>query len=189
MIPAQRASASFTATFRRSTSGSTDWAAATINTPVVNGDHISTGQNARAEIQLDHANILRMSRSVHRQCREPVAHADATSDRAGPGELRSLEEQRSRMWRLKRPMLPFTRRWARAVTASWSTPTAKRSLTCARAPRKFPRRREARVVERDQRITIQGNADNAQYQVSGAPGRDDWDKWNSDRDHTIESAR
>src|SRR4029077_2131308 len=41
--------------------GSTDWAAATLNTPVVNGDHISTGQNARAEIQLDHANILRMS--------------------------------------------------------------------------------------------------------------------------------
>jgi hypothetical protein len=27
----------------------------------VNGDHLSTGQNARAEIQLDHANILRMS--------------------------------------------------------------------------------------------------------------------------------
>src|SRR6202790_3905119 len=42
-------------------SGSTDWAAATVNTPVVSGDHISTGQNARAEIQLDHANILRLS--------------------------------------------------------------------------------------------------------------------------------
>ncbi len=44
-------------------------------------------------------------------------------------------------------------------------------------------------VERDQRITIQGNADNAQYQISGAPGSDDWDKWNSDRDHMIESAQ
>ena len=44
-------------------------------------------------------------------------------------------------------------------------------------------------VTRDQRITIQGNADNAQYQISGAPGRDDWDRWNSDRDHTIESAQ
>jgi len=44
------------------------------------------------------------------------------------------------------------------------------------------------VVQHDQRITIQGNADNAQYQVSGSPGRDDWDRWNSDRDHMIESA-
>ena len=43
-------------------------------------------------------------------------------------------------------------------------------------------------VEKDQRITIQGNADNAQYQVSDAPGKDDWDKWNSDRDHVITSA-
>src|SRR3974390_2773362 len=40
--------------------GSNDWAAATLNTPVVSGDHISTGPNARTEIQLDHANILRM---------------------------------------------------------------------------------------------------------------------------------
>src|ERR1700722_15328394 len=42
-------------------SGSPDWEAATVNTPVINGDHISTGQNARAEIQLDHANVLRLS--------------------------------------------------------------------------------------------------------------------------------
>jgi hypothetical protein len=44
-------------------------------------------------------------------------------------------------------------------------------------------------VERDQRITIQGTADSAQYQVSGAPGRDDWDKWNGDRDRVIEGAQ
>jgi hypothetical protein len=44
-------------------------------------------------------------------------------------------------------------------------------------------------VQRDQRITIQGTADAAQYQVSGAPGRDDWDRWNGDRDRTIEGAQ
>jgi hypothetical protein len=43
-------------------------------------------------------------------------------------------------------------------------------------------------VEKDQRITIEGNADSAQYQVSNAPSKDDWDKWNSDRDHAITSA-
>ena len=42
-------------------SNSSDWAAATLNTPIVNGDHISAGNNSRAEIQLDHANILRLS--------------------------------------------------------------------------------------------------------------------------------
>src|SRR6202158_6344828 len=40
---------------------SSEWVAATLNTPVVNGDRISTGKRSRAEIQLDHANVLRMS--------------------------------------------------------------------------------------------------------------------------------
>src|SRR5712671_6747259 len=42
-------------------SDSSEWVAATLNTPVVNGDHVSTGKRSRAEIQLDHANTLRMS--------------------------------------------------------------------------------------------------------------------------------
>ncbi len=42
-------------------SDSSDWVAGTLNTPVVTGDHISTGKRSRAEVQLDHANILRMS--------------------------------------------------------------------------------------------------------------------------------
>ena len=42
-------------------SDSSEWVAATLNTPVVTGDRVSTGKNSRGEIQLDHANILRLS--------------------------------------------------------------------------------------------------------------------------------
>ncbi len=38
-----------------------DWVAAALNTPVVAGDKVSTGQNALSELQLDYANILRLS--------------------------------------------------------------------------------------------------------------------------------
>ncbi|HEV2729025.1 MAG TPA: FecR domain-containing protein, partial [Terriglobales bacterium] len=38
-----------------------DWAAAALNQPLVAGDSISTGDNSKAELQLDHANILRLS--------------------------------------------------------------------------------------------------------------------------------
>src|SRR5439155_14340597 len=37
-----------------------DWAAAALNQPLVGGDRISTGDNSRAELQLDHANVLRL---------------------------------------------------------------------------------------------------------------------------------
>ena len=35
-----------------------------MNTPVEPGDRVSTGQDARAELQLDYANVLRMSNNV-----------------------------------------------------------------------------------------------------------------------------
>src|SRR5208282_5744782 len=37
-----------------------DWSAATLNQPVMNGDKVSTGVGARAEVQLDYANVLRL---------------------------------------------------------------------------------------------------------------------------------
>jgi hypothetical protein len=40
---------------------SADWVAAAQNTPVMPGDKVSTGQDALSELQLDYANILRLS--------------------------------------------------------------------------------------------------------------------------------
>ncbi len=37
--------------------------------------------------------------------------------------------------------------------------------------------------------TVAEPAEEAQYKISAAPDRDDWDRWNSDRDHMIHSAR
>ena len=38
-----------------------DWSAAQLNAPLMTGDKVSTGDKARAEVQLDYANILRIS--------------------------------------------------------------------------------------------------------------------------------
>ena len=38
-----------------------DWGNTSINAPLVRGDQVATGENARAEIQLDYANILRLA--------------------------------------------------------------------------------------------------------------------------------
>src|ERR1700748_927211 len=38
-----------------------DWSTAALNTPLVRGDQVATGDKSHAEIQLDHANILRLS--------------------------------------------------------------------------------------------------------------------------------
>src|ERR1035438_922738 len=41
-----------------------DWAAAALNQPLVAGDRISTGDSSQAELQLDHANILRLGNNA-----------------------------------------------------------------------------------------------------------------------------
>src|SRR5580700_7288162 len=41
-----------------------EWVATTLNTPIVAGDRVSTGQSSRAELQLDWANILRLSENA-----------------------------------------------------------------------------------------------------------------------------
>src|ERR1700686_1750354 len=41
-----------------------DWAAAALNQPLVGGDRISTGDNSKAELQLDHANIFRLGNNA-----------------------------------------------------------------------------------------------------------------------------
>ncbi len=168
-------------------SGSNDWAAATLNTPVVNGDHVSTGQNARAEIQLDHANILRMSdqstanvvslarNQMQIQIGQGLVNYDVLKNNDSGAEIETPNvairpQMGEGSYRILVNSDNETIVDVRRGSAEISTPQGRT------------------VVQHDQRITIQGNADSAQYQVSGAPGRDDWDKWNGDRDHVIESA-
>jgi len=170
-------------------SGSADWAAATVNTPVVNGDHISTGQNARAEIQLDHANVLRLSdqttanvvtlspKQMQLQIGQGLANYDVFKNNEANVEIDTpnvaihpaMGEEGS--YRILVNSDSETIIDVRKGSAEISTPQGSTR------------------VERDQRITVQGNADSAQYQVSGAPGRDDWDRWNGNRDRTMEEAQ
>lgn len=168
--------------------GSSDWAAATLNTPVVNGDHISTGKNSRAEIQLDYANVLRMSdestanvvnlspTQIQLQVGQGLVNYDIVKNSDANIEIdtpnvavRPAAGEGS--YRIQVNSDGETIVDVRKGSAEISTPQG------------------STTVNRDQRITIEGNADNAQYQISGAPGRDDWDKWNADRDHVIESAK
>jgi len=170
-------------------SGSNDWAAATINTPVVNGDHISTGQNARAEIQLDHANILRLSD----QSTANVVSLSRTQMQLQVGQgLANYEVYKNNQANIEidtpnvaiHPAMGEEGSYRILVNSDGETIVDVRKGSAEISTPQGSTR-----VERDQRITIQGTADSAQYQVSGAPGKDDWDRWNGDRDRVIEGAQ
>jgi hypothetical protein len=168
--------------------GSNDWVAATINTPVVNGDHVSTGQNARAEIQLDHANILRLSD----QSTANVVGLSRTQMQLQIGQgLANYEVFKNNEANIEidTPNVAIRPQMGEGSYRILVNSDGETIVDVRKGSAEVSTPQGSTRVARDQRITIQGNADSAQYQVSGAPGRDDWDKWNGDRDRSIEGAR
>src|SRR5207249_7028603 len=43
-------------------------------------------------------------------------------------------------------------------------------------------------VKKNEMVTVRGT-DSPEYQVAAAPGRDEWDQWNKQRDHDIRDAQ
>ncbi len=162
--------------------GSADWIAATINTPVVTGDHVSTGQNASAEIQLDHANVLRLSD----QSTANIVNLSRTQMQLQVGQgLANYEvfKNNEASVEIDTPNVAIRPDMGEGSYRIQVNSDDETIIDVRKGSAEISTPQGSTKVGRDQRITIQGTADNAQYQVSGAPGRDDWDKWNSDRDH------
>ena len=169
-------------------SDSSEWSAATVNTPVVIGDHVSTGKRSRAEIQLDHANVLRMSdestanivnlsrTQIQLQVGQGLVNYDVMKGSEADVEIDTPNVA-------IHPQMNNEGSYRILVNSDGETIVDVRKGSV-----EISTPQGSTQVERDQRITIQGNADNAQYQVAAADTRDEWDKWNSDRDHAIESA-
>jgi uncharacterized protein DUF6600/FecR-like protein len=168
-------------------SDSSDWVAATLNTPVVSGDHVSTAQDARAEIQLDHANILRMSgqttanvvsltrNQMQVQVGQGLVNYDVLRNNDSGAEIDT-------------PNVAIRPQMGEGSYRILVNSDNETIVDVRRGSAQISTPQGSTIVQHDQRITIQGNADNAQYQVSGAPSRDDWDRWNGDRDNVIEKA-
>jgi hypothetical protein len=162
-----------------------DWGAATVNTPVVAGDHISTGTRSRAEVQLDYANILRMDERAN------VKIAELSRTRA---QIQVVEG-----------LVNYTVLKGSEADVEIDTPNVAirpgagegsyRILVIDDQTHVIVRKGEVEVttpqgstrVKQDQQIDVRGR-DNPEFQIVDAPGRDDWDKWNKDRDQQIRDA-
>jgi hypothetical protein len=162
-----------------------DWVAVTPNTPVASGDRVATGQKGRAEVQLDAADVLRMSdnatvklANLNRtniqvqigqglvtynvlkgaQAASEIDTPNAAVHPDGPGEYRVLVNSDAE-----------TQVIVREGSADISTPQGSTH------------------VDQGQLITVAGT-DNPEYKTASAPGRDEWDSWNNDRNHRISGA-
>jgi hypothetical protein len=162
-----------------------EWSAATLNTPLVRGDIVATGDRSRAEIQLDFANILRLS--AHSQAKI----ADLTHSRIqvqiGEGYVSysvfkgneadveidtpnvAVHPLREGRYRIQVNSAEESEVIVREGEAEITTPQG------------------STTVHEGELITIRG-VDNPEYKVTNAPGSDEWDRFNKDRDRNIRNA-
>jgi len=162
-----------------------DWAAVTLNTPVVAGDRVSTGQKSRAELQLDWADILRMSDSATAK----VATLDRTHIQVQVGRglvtynvLKGTEAS-SEIDTPNAAIRPLEPGEYRILVNS----DAETQVIVRKGAAEVSEPQGSTRVEQGRLITIAGT-DSPQYKVDNAPGKDDWDSWNDERDHRISEA-
>lgn len=159
-----------------------DWGGTSINAPVVRGDQVATGENARTEIQLDYANILRLA-----------AHSQA--------KIADLTPRRIQV-QVGQGYASYTMLKGSEADVEIDSPNvAVRPLRAGRYRVQVNSDSETDVIVREgeaeittpqgstrvhagEIISIRGT-DQPEYKVSSAPDRDDWDIWNSDRDHVV----
>src|ERR1700692_511833 len=165
-----------------------DWSAAVLNQPLLNADKISTGAGGRAEVQLDFANILRLGSNAQ------VDIANFTHDHIQIQLAQGLVDYSVFNESEAEPEID---------TANVSIHPAHKDVVLRVEVRPdgdtvvIVRKGEAQIstpkgiteVKEGEMATVRGSAEEAQYKISPAPDRDDWDRWNSDRDHMVHSAK
>jgi hypothetical protein len=166
---------------RRGDSG--DWVAAAINAPLLAEDRVMTGPGARAEVQLDFYNRIRLAADTEirlsqldqGQYQIQVARglvtfsalkgSDAQIEISTPGAaLRPLASGNYRITVNPDGMAEFTVRSGEADIAS------------AKGVQKL---RPGRTMQ------VRGDANDSEYQLIGAIPKDDWDQFNEQRDRDL----
>src|SRR5947209_13958018 len=171
-------------TMQRGDSG--DFSSLALNTPLVTGDKVATGDGSRTELQLDYANILRLDQNaqatlatldkdrIQVQVSQGLAHYSVLKGSRADVEVDtpnvSIHPVREGRYRVQvnsdgDTLVTVSEGEVQASTSEGST-----------------------AVKRGRLITVRGTGNDAQYKVSEAPNSDDWDKWNRDRDNVIYNA-
>ncbi|HTU42092.1 MAG TPA: DUF6600 domain-containing protein [Candidatus Aquilonibacter sp.] len=162
--------------------------AAILNQPVLMGDKISTGPNARAEVQLDYANILRLGPNAQANIANftnsyiQIQLAQGMADYAVFNESEAEPE-------IDTPNVSVHPAHQDVVVRVEVRPDGDSVVIVRKGEVQISTPKGIADVKQGQMATVRGQVQDAQYKIASAPGTDDWDIWNSERDHMIHTAK
>ena len=163
------------------------WSAAVLNQPVVLGDKVSTGAGGRAEVQLDYANILRLGSNAqanianftHQYIQIQVSQGLANYSVFGESEAEP---------EIDTPNVAVHPAHKDGVFRIEVRPDGDSVVIVRKGEAQISTPQGIAEIKQGEMATVRGSGADARYKVSAASERDDWDRWNADRDRMIHSA-
>jgi hypothetical protein len=164
-----------------------DWVAAALNAPLVVEDRLTTGTGSRAEVQFDWANMIRLAASSEVRFSELEDRRYQVQVASGLVTFRVLRNSEAQV-EISTPSVsvrPVKRGAYRIeVRVDGSTEITVRS---GEAEIFTPQGSE--TLRSGHTMIARGSVSDPEFQVARAPGTDDWDRWNVQRDRDLERSR
>jgi hypothetical protein len=161
--------------------------AADLNAPLVALDHVLTGPNSRAEIQFDWADMIRLGPVSEVRIGELRDRDYLIQVAEGTTTFRILRDTNARI-EISTPTVSIrpTDKGIYRVTVrpDGATEVVVRS---GRADIFTPRGTE--TLRSGRMLQARGTSANPEFMIVSAYGKDDWDRWNENRDRDLERSR
>src|SRR5258706_4140800 len=164
-----------------------DWSAAVLNQPVVNGDKVSTGAGGRAEVQLDFANILRLGSNAQATIASFTHKYLQIQLGQGLADYSVFNESEVEP-EIDTPNVAVHPAHKDVVLRIEVRPDGDSIVIVRKGEVQISTPQGIAEVKQGEMATVRGSGADAKYKVSAAPERDDWDRWNSDRDRMIHNS-
>ena len=165
-----------------------DVTAATMNTPLMAGDKISTADKSRAEIQLDFANVLRLADSSEAN----IATLDRTHVQVQIGDglaYFSTFKGNEADVEIDTPNVAIHPASAEASFRILVNPGGQTEVAIRNGEAEFTTPEGSTRAKKGQLVIVQGTGSDVQYKITDAPGLDEWDAFNQSRDRSIQGAQ
>lgn len=162
-----------------------DWTAGAINQPLLSGDGVATSGGSRAEVQLDYADLLRLSENSQATLANLTNSALQVQIGQGLADYVVLSRAGASS-ELDTPNVAIRPR-GEGVFRVQVNSDSETVVIVRSGEADISTSDGSAVLHRGQMMTVDGT-DQPEYQVVDAPGRDDWDHWNQNRDRQIADA-
>jgi hypothetical protein len=163
------------------------FSAAVLNQPVVNGDKVSTGPGARAEVQLDYANIVRLGSNAQISLANFTKRYIQVQVSQGLVNYSVFGESETEP-EIDTPNVALHPAHQDGVFRIEVRPDGDTIIIVRKGEAEISTPQGIATVKQGDMATVRGTDADARYKITAAPERDDWDRFNTDRDRMIHAA-